>query len=246
MQKRTNLPIGTFINMLTVLIGGTIGLVLQQSFPENIKEITFEAIGLGTILLGILMSIKLPSDYILVMIFSLIVGGVTGELIQLDQQLIQAGDFAKRIFNISSGNFTEGLLTAFIIFCIGSMTLVGAIEEGVQGNRDLLMVKSLLDGVTSIALASTYGVGVLFSIFPMLVLQGGTTLLASQAEKFFQKEVIDVLSAVGGLLILAIGFRLLGVDIANIENLLPALVYAVLGVWGMKWMNQSWEKPKKN
>lgn len=231
MKLKTNLPIGTFVNMLTVTVGSIIGLFLQQSFPENIKAITFEAIGLGTILLGILMSIKLPPNYVLILIFSLILGGVFGEMIQLDQGLIQAGDAVKALLNIESGNFTEGLLTAFILFCIGSMTIVGAIEEGVQGKRDLLIIKSLLDGITSIALASTYGVGVLFSIVPMLLLQGGITLAAKQAESFFNDELLAVVSAVGGLLILGIGFNLLKIGDINIENLLPALLFAALGTW---------------
>ena len=237
MKKGTNWPIGTFINISTVIVGSTIGLLLQQSFPENIKSITFEAIGLGTILLGVLMSIKLPSDYILVLIFSLILGGIAGEIIRLDQLLLNAGDAIKALLNIQSSTFTEGLLTAFIIFCIGSMTIVGAIEEGVQGKRDLLIIKSLLDGITSIALSSTYGIGVLFSIFPMLLLQGGITFAAKQAEQFFTEEIITVISAVGGLLILGVGFDLLKIADINIENLLPSLVFAGVGAWGMARFN---------
>lgn len=231
MKNKTAHPIGTYINMLTVTLGSLIGVLLQQSFPENIKAISFEAIGLGTLLIGILMSIKLPPNYILVLIFSLIFGGIFGELIKLDQFFINAGENIKALIGISDGNFTEGLITAFIIFCVGSMTIVGAIEEGVQGKRDLILTKSLLDGFTSIALASTYGIGVLFSIFPMLIVQGGITLAAKRAEHFFQEEIILVMSAVGGLLIIGIGFNLLGIGNINIENLLPSLLMAGFGAW---------------
>ncbi len=231
MNMATKWPIGTFINMATVLVGSTIGVLLQQAFPENIKAITFQAIGLGTLLIGIMMSLKLPPDYILLLIFSLIIGGITGELIHLDLMLENAGDYVKHLLNIGSSTFTEGLLTAFIIFCVGSITIVGAIEEGVQGKRDLLIIKSLLDGITSIALASTYGIGVLFSIFPMLILQGGITVSARRARHFFNETVIAVMSSVGGLLIIGIGINLLRIGEINIENLLPALVFASAGAW---------------
>lgn len=225
MTKR--LPIGTFINMATIIIGCTIGFALQQAFPENIKAIVFQAIGLATLLIGIQMALKMPDGYILIVIFSLIVGGIIGELFQINQALQNLGDFLKTTLNIGDEKFTEGLITASLLFCIGSMVIVGAIEEGISGNRELLMVKSTLDGITSIAFTSTYGIGVLFSIFPMLLIQGGMTLLAGQMQRFFTETIIAQISSVGGLLILGIGINLLGLGKMNIENLLPSLVVVV-------------------
>lgn len=222
------LPIGTFINMATVTLGSIIGLFLQQVFPENIQVIIFQAIGLATLLIGLKMSLEIPSGYLLVLIFSLIIGGIIGEAISLQQLLQQAGDWVKATLQVGDQRFTEGLITAFILFCVGSMTIVGAIEEGLQGKRELLVIKSTLDGVSSIAFAATYGIGVLFSIFPMLVFQGGITLLAGAAQRFFTDTIIGMLNATGGLLIVGIGINLLQLGRINVENLLPSLVVVVV------------------
>ncbi len=229
MTKR--LPIGTFINMITVIIGSLIGLWLQQSFPPNIKVIIFQALGLATLLIGIQMSLKMPEGYLLLIIFSLIIGGIIGETLHLDQQLQSLGGWLKDTLNIGDEKFTEGLITASLLYCVGSMVIVGAIEEGVSGSRELLMVKSTLDGVSSIAFASTYGIGVLFSIFPMFLIQGGMTILANQMKPFFTTTIIGQLSSVGGLLILGIGIKLLNLGNINIENLLPSLIIVVFFTW---------------
>jgi len=227
-KRMRHLPIGTFINMLTVTVGSLIGLSLQQVFPENIQAIIFQAIGLSSLLIGIQMSLKVPNGYLLLLIISLILGGIWGEWIQLDDFLNYLGDTLKAKLSLGDEQFTEGLVTAFLLFCTGSMATVGAIEEGLRGKRELLLIKSTLDGITAIAFASTFGIGVLFSIFPLLILQGGLTLLARQLERFFTDIVINQLSAVGGLLIVAIGIRLLGLGEINLENLLPALLLVVI------------------
>lgn len=219
-----NLPIGTFINMLTVVLGGLLGIFLKEIFPPNIEAIIFQAIGLGTLVIGISMSLKVPDGYFLIFIFSLILGGILGEVIGLQTILQQLGDFIKNSFQISENRFTEGLVTAFLLFCIGSMTIVGAIEEGIQGKRELLLIKSTLDGITSIAFAATYGIGVIFSIIPMLIFQGGITVLAKKMQRFFTKTLISQLSALGGVLIIAIGINMLKLGRINIENLLPGLL----------------------
>ncbi|MCH2083724.1 MAG: DUF554 domain-containing protein, partial [Saprospiraceae bacterium] len=183
-------PIGTFINMASVTIGSLIGLQLQQVFPADVQAIIFQAIGLATLLIGIFMATKLPDGYILILIFSLIIGGVTGELLDLQQGLQHLGDWVKNQFQVGDSQFTEGLITAFLLFCIGSMTMVGAIEEGLRGKRELLMIKSTLDGISSIAFAATYGIGVLFSIVPMLIFQGGLTVLAQKLQYVFTEKII--------------------------------------------------------
>jgi uncharacterized membrane protein YqgA involved in biofilm formation len=227
----SKLPIGTLINMGTVTIGSLIGLYLQGIFPENIQSIIFQAIGLGTLVLGVMMSLKVPEGYLLNFIFSLILGGVVGELLGVQAGLQGLGDTIKEALNITEGAFTEGLITAFLLFCIGSMTFVGAIEEGLEGKRDLLMVKSTLDGISSIAFASTYGIGVLFSIIPMLIFQGGITLMARQLQQFFTPTMIAQLSAVGGALIIGIGINILDLGAINVENLLPALLITLPLTW---------------
>lgn len=220
------MPIATFINMLAVLMGGSIGLLLKHRFPEPIKVITFQALGLVTIVIGLQMALKVEN--LLIMIFSLILGGISGELLQLDRRFEQAGEYLKRQVGSKDSRFVEGLTTAFLLFCVGSLTIVGALDEGLRGDRDLLYTKSVLDGFASIALASVYGIGVIFSIIPMLIFQGGITLLAVQLETFFAEAVIAEVSAVGGVLILGLGISLLDIKSIKINNLLPALLFAAL------------------
>jgi len=212
-------------------VGSLIGMGLQSIFPPNIQAIIFQAIGLGVTVLGIQMALKIPEGHLLVFLFSLILGGVFGESLRIDLWLESMGEQAKNRLQIGSAQFTEGLITAFLLFCVGSITIVGAIEEGIHGKRDLLIIKSTLDGISSIAFAATYGIGVLFSIFPMLVLQGGMTLAADYLQRIFTETVLAQLTATGGVLIVAIGIRLLKLGEITIENLLPALPIAVLGSW---------------
>lgn len=183
------MPVGTFINIATVLIGGTIGLLLRKNFPQNIKTIVFQGLGLSTLLIGMQMALQVKDP--LILIFSILIGGVLGELVRLDKRIETLSDALKSKLKFKDQGFTEGLVTAFLIFCIGSMTIVGALNEGISGDKSLLLTKSMLDGFTSIALASTFGVGVLFSVIPMLVFQGGITVFAG----LFQNLFSDILLA---------------------------------------------------
>ena len=225
---KTNLPIATFINVVTIVIGSLIGLALQQVFTEGIEKIVFQAVGLGTILIGLKMAHKLPDGYMLLFIFALILGGICGEIIHLDALFLQLSDGLKSMVDSSDAGFSEGLITAFLLFCIGSMTIVGAIEEGLNQNRELILVKATLDGFTSIALTVTYGIGVMFSVIPLLIFQGGITLSANRLKKLFDDKTIDALSAVGGILIIGISINMLGLGKINLENLLPSLLFIVL------------------
>lgn len=227
-------PLGTLVNMITVSIGSLLGVALQQLFPSEIQQIVFQAVGLGTILIGIKMALRLPDGYMLIFIFSLIAGGIIGQMAGVDLWLNQLSDDLKLLINNTDNTFSEGLITAFLLFCIGSMTIVGALEEGLSGKRELLMVKSTLDGFTSIALASTYGIGVLFSIIPMFVFQGGITMLAGRLKGIMHTKVVDAISAVGGILILGISVNLLQLGKVNLENLLPSLIIVVVLVRLMK------------
>ncbi|MBK9255131.1 MAG: DUF554 domain-containing protein [Saprospiraceae bacterium] len=226
----SNWPLGTFINMFTVAVGSIIGVTLQQLFPPEIQNIVFQAVGLGTILIGIKMALRLPDGYMLIFIFSLITGGIMGQLLGIDIILNDLSESLKRLISNNDGRFSEGLITAFLLFCIGSMTIVGALEEGLENKRELLYVKSALDGFTSIALASTYGIGVLFSIIPMFIFQGGITILASRLRTILNKNVVDAISSVGGILILGISVNLLNLGKINLENLLPSLLMVVIFV----------------
>lgn len=218
------IPKATFVNMLTVTIGSLLGILLKNFFTADIQDIVFQAVGLGTLLIGIKMALRLPDGYLLVFFFSLIIGAIFGQVIHVDLFFNSISESLKSAIGNSDAGFTEGLISAFLLFCVGSMTIVGALEEGLQQKRELLYLKSLLDGFSSIALASTYGIGVLFSIIPMLIFQGGITILSSRLKNIFSQPVMDCLSATGGMLIIGIAIHLLKLGKVNLENLLPSLV----------------------
>lgn len=219
------MPIGTLVNVLTVIIGSTIGLLLRKNFPKNIQAIIFECVGLATLVLGMQMALQVEN--FLILIFSLILGGILGELMHLQTWMEGWGDILKAKIKAKDARFTEGLITAFLIFCVGSMTIMGALNEGLSGDRELLLIKSILDGFTSIALASVYGLGVLFSIVPLFLLQAGLTLLAVPLQGVLSTVIINQLTAVGGTLILGIGLSLLELKRVKTVNMLPALVVVV-------------------
>lgn len=229
-MKRINTkwPLGTLVNMGAVALGSIIGLLLQGVLTEGMQTIVFQAIGLGTLLIGFKMMFKLPEGYMLIFIFSLILGGLLGESIQLEMWINGLSDQLKSWIDNEDAGFTEGLITAFLLFCIGSMTILGSLEEGIKGDRELVYIKSLLDGFSSIALASTFGIGVLFSIIPMFFVQGGITLFARRINTYLNEELIDAMSAVGGALIVGISILLMKLGEISLYNLLPSLVVVIL------------------
>ncbi len=220
---------GTFVNVLTVIVGSLIGIVFKSRLPERFIKIFFQVIGLFTLYLGFSMALK--STHVLQMVFSLIIGAVIGESLHLDRGLEKLAAFIKKRFKSNNERFSDGLLTAFLLYCMGSLTILGAIQEGMTGDAHLLFIKSLMDGVSSIALASGLGVGVLFSAVPLLIFQGGITLLAMWLGDFFPAIMITELSAVGGILLLGLGIDILGIKKIKVINMLPALVVIVVLIW---------------
>lgn len=220
------LPIGSLINVTTILVGGSIGLLLRKNFPSPIKTIVFQGLGLCTLVIG--MQMALQAKDLLTVIFSILIGGIIGEGLKLDKRIEQLSDALKKRLHFKDADFTEGLVTAFLIFCIGSMTIVGALNEGISGDRTLVLTKAMLDGFTSIALTSTFGVGVLFSVVPLLLFQGGITVFAGQFQSVFSPTLLAQLTAVGGVLILGISLNLLELKAVKVINMLPALVVVVV------------------
>lgn len=217
---------GTIVNVVAIFLGCSAGFILKSKFPEKIEKIIMQALGLASLLIGMQMAIK--ADNILLVIFSLVIGGVIGEIIDIEAGLERFGERIKRKFksNNTSERFVEGFLTASLLYCVGSMAIMGAIKEGLSGNPDILYAKSLLDGVTSIAFTAAMGIGVLFSAIPVFLYQGGITLLARNIKDFLSPEIINEMTAVGGILIWGIGFGLLGIKKIKVGNLLPAILVA--------------------
>jgi hypothetical protein len=220
------MPLGTIINILAVILGSFIGLCLKSHISPKIHQRVFQGIGLTTLLIGMQMALKVEN--LLLLIFSILLGAITGEAIDLEKHLDNLANRLKKKLGSQSSTFTQGLITAFLIFCIGSLTILGALDEGIRGDHTLLLTKSTLDGFTSIALSATYGLGVMFSVIPMLIYQGGITLLAGQFQSLFTPVLINQLTAVGGILILGLGLNLLEIKQIKITNMLPALVIVFL------------------
>ncbi len=217
---------GTLVNAAAILIGSAIGLAAGSRLPERFQRIITTGLGLSTLLIGVQMALK--AQNILVVIGSMVIGGVVGEWADLEGMLDRAGERLKAWAKSSSGTFVTGYVTASLVFCVGPMTIVGSIQEGMSGNADLLYTKALLDGAASVAFASSLGVGVTFSIVTVLVFQGVLTLLAARLAFLVNPQVLGELTSTGGLLILAIGFLLLDIKRIRVANLLPALAVVVL------------------
>lgn len=220
------MPIGTIVNTVAVILGSLLGMLLHKNLPSRLKDIVFQGIGLSTLVIGIQMALKVEN--LLVLIFSVLIGGLIGEAINLERYLEKFSDFLKSKTRSKNEHFSEGLITAFLIYCVGSMTFIGTLNEGLRGDHSLLFTKSLLDGFTSIALASMYGAGVLFSAVPLFLFQTSLTLLAVQFQAFFTPLLVNQLTATGGVLILGIGLNLLEIKKIKVTNLLPALVMIVI------------------
>ncbi len=218
--------IGTLINAAAVIIGSSIGLIFHLKLPEKMNQIAFQGVGLFTLVLGMMMAIK--TNNLLILILSIVLGSITGQALTIDKRINDFSDWLKNKVGNKNERFSEGFVTAFLLYCMGSMTILGAFEEGLQGTTDLLVAKSVLDGFSSIVLAATIGVGVLFSFIPLLLFQGGLTILASNLEPVFSDVVITELSAVGGILLLGLGFTLLEVKEIKVLNMLPSLIIVVL------------------
>ena len=217
---------GTLINAAAVIIGSLIGLLFHARLPQRYTDILFQAIGLFTIVLGISMALK--AEVWILVILSLIIGAIIGEALRMDRFFDQLAGRLGKYFGIGSGMFNEGLLTSFLLFCMGSMTVLGAIEEGLGGKPELFYIKSLMDGISSIALASGMGLGVLFSVVPLFLYQAGLTVLAAQFGSFMPELMITGISATGGIILVGLGLNLLKITQLRILNLLPSLVVLVL------------------
>jgi uncharacterized membrane protein YqgA involved in biofilm formation len=239
---------GTFINAGTVLAGTVAGALLGERLPGRLRETVMDGLGLVTLLVGMdgaLAATRPPLTGlvdgaasggvpILIVLGSVLVGGIVGELILLDDRLTTMGDALKRRFGRGQSRFTEGFVVASLVFCVGPLTILGSIRDGLSGDYSLLAIKAMLDGFAALAFASALGWGVGFSIITILLYQGGLSLAASAVAGAVgdpsASPAIAAVTATGGVLILAIGLRLLRVREIRVANLLPALLLAPLAV----------------
>ena len=217
---------GSIVNAFSVVVGSLIGLAVRSRLPMRYSNIAFQAIGLFTLYLGVQMASSTRN--VLILIFSLVVGSILGEFLTLEERINGAAEGLKRRLNVGESSFVEGFMTAFLLFCMGSMTILGAFEEGLGGYPRLLFAKSFLDGVSSIALSASLGVGVIFSAVPLLVYQGGLTLFAHALRALLSEAVVAEITAAGGIMLLGLGLSILEVKRLRVTNMLPSLLVAAL------------------
>jgi len=225
---------GTLINAGTVLVGTAIGTLLGTRLPERLSQTVMHALGLFVLVVGMdqaLAAFRPPLSTfsrgsVIVVLLSVLVGGIIGELARIDDGLTRVGEGLKRRFGQGSARFTEGFVVASLVFCVGPLTVLGAIDDGLRGNYRLLAIKAVLDGFAALAFASALGWGVGFSVLTIVIYQGALSLAASAVASGFSPEMIAALTAAGGVLILGIGLRLLELIEIRVANLLPALVLA--------------------
>ncbi|WPX08725.1 DUF554 domain-containing protein [Anaerocellum danielii] len=229
--------LGTIVNTAAVIIGSILGLVLKFGIPERFKSTIMQAISLSVIFIGIsgvlqgifkvLNSGRIDRQYIMLMIFSLVIGGLAGEILKIEDFLDRLGERIKKavskVIKSENSTFTEGFVTASLVFCVGAMAIVGSLEDGLNRNFSILFAKSILDGVTSVIFSATLGIGVMFSSVAVLIYQGSITLLAGLIKPFLTDTVVLQMSMVGSVLIFAIGLNMLGVSKIKVGNLLPAI-----------------------
>ena len=232
--------LGTIINVVTVLVGGALGLLLGARLPERIRETIMHGLGLLTLVIGI--QLAFDTDNILIVLGSLLLGGIAGELLRIEDRIDRLGcwleyktsgggdlsnaDSPQAGGRTGASQFSHAFLTASLLFCVGPMTILGSIQDGLTGDYTLLAVKATLDGFAGLAFASTMGPGVLFSALTVLVYQGALTLGAGWASALLTDPMIAEMTATGGVLMLALGMGLLQIKQIRAGNLLPAIVVA--------------------
>lgn len=224
------LNIGAIVNGITILVGSFLGFFVGKRLTERLKEVLFEAIGVTTIIIGVKMS--LDAKYLIIVLVSLAIGGVFGEAGEIEKKLDAFADILRHFFMIEGRDrFVKGFVTALVLFVVGPMTILGCIQSGISSSSELLLLKSMMDGISSIILASAYGKGVVFSAVAVYVIEGFLIQIASLIKFIGVKPYINDFSGVGGLIVILIGIRLLHIKEIKVGNFLPALLVVIFLDW---------------
>jgi uncharacterized protein len=218
--------IGTLVNGILIIAGSLFGKLLHQ-IPESMKTTVMYAIGLSVMVLGLQMGLK--SENFLIVILSLVIGAVLGEILNLEGKLNDLGQWLeKKIGSNGKGSISEGFVTATLIFVIGAMAIIGALDSGIRGDHSVLYTKSIIDGFTALILTTTLGIGVLFSAIPVILYEGIIALFATQIDRFVPQELmsqfITEMTSTGGIMIFAIGLNLTGIVKIKVANFLPGIL----------------------
>ena len=224
--------LGTLVNVAAIIAGSLIGLAFKGRISEKYNKTIVQAISLGVILIGLRSAFQC-NDFILIII-SLAIGSLIGEILGIECRLESTGMWLEKKISKKSSGFATGFVTTTLLFCIGAMAIIGSLESGLTGNHDTLFAKSTIDGIMAVIFSSTMGIGVLFSSISVLLYQGSITLAAVYIKPFLTPEVISQISAVGGLLIAAIGMNMLRENKIKVGNMLPAVFIPLIYYIGMQ------------
>ncbi|WP_079710076.1 DUF554 domain-containing protein [Paraliobacillus ryukyuensis] len=218
---------GTLVNGLAIILGTTIGLFFTN-IPDRFKETISKGIGISVIIIGLQMALQV--NHVIVLLLSIIVGAVIGEMLRIEHYLNKLGEWVGTFIstNKSDSRISQGFIIATLIFVVGAMAIVGALDGGLRGDHQVLFTKSILDGFTAMVLATTLGFGVMLSVIPVVIYQGSIALLATTIQRIIPDAFLEVfiteMTAVGGVLIVAIGLKMLDIIQIRLANLLPSLV----------------------
>ena len=227
---------GTLLNALTVLIGGTIGSLVGNRLPQRIHEALFGVLGLFTVLIGLMGALTTKNP--LIVLGSLLLGTIVGEIINIEAGLERAGEWLQKRLARTGSTLSEAFVTASLVFCVGPLSVLGSLDNGLSGDTTKLVIKATLDGFAALAIGATLGWGVLLAIITVLVYQGGLSLGAHAIAPLLMSnaDAITELTAAGGLILVAVGLKLLKIRDLRVANYLPALVFApllvaVVAIW---------------
>ncbi|HZK24503.1 MAG TPA: DUF554 domain-containing protein [Oscillospiraceae bacterium] len=217
---------GTIVNGIAIVVGGLLGVCLGHKMPERIKELIMQGISLAVLVIGMQMALQMQNAVLI--IFSLIIGGVLGELIGIDEWLQRVGSWLEQRAARASSGLARAFVFATLVYVVGAMAVTGALESGLLGQHQTLYVKAILDGFTAIAFAATMGPGVCLAAIPVVLYQGGIALAAGSLQPYLSPAVLLELTGVGGILIIAIAFNLLALKEIKVANFLPAFLVVLL------------------
>ncbi len=213
---------GTIINTIAIILGGAVGLLFRRRFPERIAQTALQVMGLFTMAIG--MSMALQSQGFIPVLVSLAFGSMLGEWIDIEGRLERLGERVEKRFQVTETGPARGFIHASLLFCVGSMAIVGSITDGLKGDSSILVTKAMMDGIISIPFAAGMGIGVVGSCIPILLYQGGLTLLAWKLQFLFTPAMINGLTSVGGIIVMGIGVNILGIKKVRVGNMIPSLL----------------------
>jgi uncharacterized membrane protein YqgA involved in biofilm formation len=218
--------LGTIVNSLAIIGGSLVGFIFKGGIPERVNDTVMKGLALCILIIGVMGAVK-TSDMLLV-ICSVVIGGIIGELINIDKGLKKLGDYIETKLNGRGGKISEGFVTASLVYCVGAMAIVGSLESGLKGDHGILYTKAMLDGISSVMFTSTLGIGVALSAVSVFLYQGLITLAASSLQGILTTQVITEVSAVGSLLIMGLGFNMMGAAKIKVANLLPGILIPII------------------